>query len=209
MGKVMLSPYIPVRYLEQTEFPEAFGADVKFQIKVNEEKWARFYPKIPYYSLFQNTGVIETADTVTPEIPAPVAPSDAGAAAFDPLWGETIDPAAAAAGQWSQPHLSGTQDATTELEGYAAPVDVHIQIQGVTNKKRTKEQWGFDDVRDIIGVVPLSLLDRCGIGVKEGDKFIWDGAEYSVLEFRGSGFWKNSNVRLFGAMALEHKRLGS
>jgi hypothetical protein len=208
MGRVLVSPYVPPKYLVNTEFPEAFGRDVATQIQLIEEKWRRFFPLIPYYSLEQNTGIASTPDNITPEIPAPVTSTGAGAG-YDTLWGEEVDRAAATAGEWSQPHLSGSQAATTENEVYAGPVNLHLDIKEVANKKRVKELWGFDDVRDVVAVVPLSLLDRCSIGVKEGDKIVWDGAEYTVLEFRGSGWWKKSNVRFYGAFNFEHKRLGS
>jgi len=210
MSSTVNAPYLPPKYTQGTEFPKAFGRDLHTQIRLIEERWKRYFPEIDYYPRLQNIGIADaTPDTRNPEIAAPVSPTDPAAGGFDRLWGESVDRQMADVDQWDQPHLSGTLDATTEAEGFQAPVKIHAQIKREVDKKRALELYGFDDVRDIIAVIPASVLDACGFRVKEGDKFIWDGQEYDVYQNAGGGWWKNSNIRLFRVLNCESKRLGS
>lgn len=204
------SPYLPAKFTQSTEFPKAFGRDLQTQIRLIEERWKRYFTEISYYQRFQTLGIADaTPDVRNPEIAAPVSPVDPAGGGFDRMWGESVDRQMADVDQWDQPHLSGTLDATTETEGYQAPVAIHAQIKREVDKKRALELYGFDDVRDIVVIIPASFLDACGFRVKEGDKFIWDGQEYDVLQNAGSGWWKNSNIRLFRVLNCESKRLGS
>lgn len=212
MSQVGLSPYIPRKYMESTEFPEAWGRDVQLQIRMIRERYMRFYPAIGYYQLIQGTGIASTPDVVT-GAPAPVADQSVPtAAAFDTLYGESMDRQAADANQWDQPHLSGTQDATTEVEGFRTPVPIHMRVErpgSPNDRKRLLNLYGFDKIRDIVVHVPAFFFDECGFRAKEGDKIVWDGQEYVVLQEAGAGWWKNSNVRLYRGLSMEHKRLGS
>jgi hypothetical protein len=213
MAQTGLPPYVPTKFLHETTFPKAFGRDLQMQIRLIEERWRRFYLLLDYYPLLQMTGIASTPDARTAGIPAPIAPVDPAGGGFDPLWGESVDRDMADAGQWDQPHLSGgALDATTEAEGFAAPVQLHFQVQGVAtpgDKKRLQEAYGFDDVRDVVLVTPATFFDAIGLRAKEGDKFVFDGEEYVVIEDRGAGRWKNTNIRLYRALNAEHKRLGS
>jgi hypothetical protein len=177
-----------------------------------KERYRRFFPPVDYYQLIQGTGIAATPDTVT-GIPAPVADvSEPTSAGFDILYGESIDRQTADANRWDQPHLSGVQDATTELEKFRDPLPIHMRIERPgtpQDRKRALELYGFDKVRDIIAHIPAVFFDDCGFRAKEGDKIVWDGEEYVVIQEAGSGYWKNSNVRLYRGLNMEHKRLGS
>jgi hypothetical protein len=61
----------------------------------------------------------------------------------------------------------------------------------------------------VVAHVPAFFFDDIGFRAKEGDKFVWDGEEYVVIKDAGSGWWKNSNLRLYRGLNCEHKRLGS
>lgn len=211
MATTGAAPYLPAKYTQQTTFPEAFGRDVQTQIRLIEERWKRFFTEIDYYPRIQTTGIADaTPDTRNPEIASPIAPVDPAGGGFDRLWGESVDRTMADVTQWDQPHLSGTLDATTEMEGYQSPVKFHAQIKREVDKKRALELYGFDNVRDIIAIIPASFFDACGFRVKEGDKFIWDGQEYDVIQDAGNrNWWKNSNIRFFRILNCESKRLGS
>lgn len=210
MASTGVSPYLPPKYTQQTSFPKAHGRDLLTQVRMIEERWRRYYTEIEYYPRLQDIGIADaTPDVHNPEIAAPVSPTDPAAGGFDRLWGESVDRQMADDEQWEQPHLSGTLDATTEAEGYQAPVKFHAQIKREMDKKRALELYGFDDVRDLVVIIPVSFYDACGFRAKEGDKFIWDGQEYDVIQNAGAGWWKNSNVRLYRVLNCESKRLGS
>lgn len=212
MAQTGLSPYIPTKFLENTEFPEAYGRDVFLQIRMIRERYKRFFPKIDYYQLVQGTGIASVPDVVT-GAPAPVGdPAVPTGAGWDTIYGESIDRQAADAGQWDQPHLSGTQDATTELEDFLDPVQIHTRIErpgSPNDRKRLMELYGFDKVRDVVAHVPAFFFDECGFRAKEGDKLVWDGDEFVVIQEAGGGWWKNSNLRLYRGLNCEHRRLGS
>lgn len=210
MASLGSSPYLPPKYTQQTGFPQAHGRDLLTQVRLIEERWKRYFTEIEYYPRLQDTGIADaTPDVRNPEIAAPTAPADAAAGGYDRLWGESVDRQMADDDQWDQAHLSGTLDATTETEGYQEPVRIHAQIKREMDKKRALELYGFDDVRDILVIIPVSFYDACGFRAKEGDKIIWDGQEYDVLQNAGAGWWKNSNIRLFRVLNCESKRLGS
>jgi len=210
MAAIGASPYLPAKYTQKITFPQAFGRDLQTQIGLIEERWKRYFTEIDYYPRLQNIGIADaTPDTRNPEIAAPASPVNPAAGGFDRLYGESVDRQMADGARWDQPHLSGTLDATTEAEGYQDPVKFHAQIKREQDKKRALELYGFDDVRDIVVIIPASFYDACGFRAKEGDKFIWDGQEYDVLQSAGAGWWKNSNIRLYRVLNCEHKRLGS
>ena len=197
-------PYLPEDYLHDTLFPEAFDEDVRTQIRLIDEQAARFFPAITYYCALRTVGIAVT-DTVTGG-PAPVGAT--GQNTFDPLWGEIVDPTLA--GQpWEQPHLHPTlQAGTEEIERYGAPVQVRARIQREVKDYELK-RYGFDEMRDILVHIPVATLDRLGLTVFPGDKFVWDGDEFTVKQDRGSGWWKNSNIRLWRTLMGEHKKRGA
>lgn len=196
-------PYLPRPYTHDTEFPEAFDRDLRTQIGMIEEQAKRFFPKIPYYCISKTVG-IALADPVT-SAPAPVGGAQQNT--FDPLYGEIVDPSLA--GQaWKQPHRDATIAAGVEVERYGAPIEVHARVQREM-KDYDLKKYGFDEMRDLLLHVPASLLDRVGITAVAGDKFIWNGEEYLTLQVKESGYWKNTNIRLWVTIMAEHKRRGA
>lgn len=196
--------YLPEGYLHDTLFPEAFDKDLRVQLRLIEEEANRFFPRITYYGVLRTVG-IAVPDPVAGG-PAPV--GAAGQSTFDPLWGEAVDPVLA--GQpWQQPHLNPTVKAgTEEVERYAPPVTMRARVQREA-KDYDLKRYGFDEMRDILVHVPSFTLDRLGVTVYPGDKLVWDGDEFSVLQDRGTGFWKNTNLRLWRALMCEHKKRGA
>ena len=202
-----VGPYIPRRFTHETEFPQAADRDLQMQLRLIEEKWRRFYPAISYYRILESIGIAGVDSSMTTvQIPAPV--GEVGQSGWDPLYGESVDPQMVTDGAWKQPHLDPVLDATTEIEVYGDPEPIHSQMR-VEPKERELKQYGFDEKRDLLAIIPATFFDALGFLAREGDKLIWDGEEYVVLDDSGSGFWHNTNIRLYRVLGCEHKRLGS
>lgn len=196
-------PYLPRPYTHDTLFPEAYDRDLRTQIDLIEEQATRFFPRIPYYCILKTVGI----STVDPVTGGPAPTGAAGQNTFDELYGEIVDPALA--GQaWKQPHRDGVLAAGVEVERYADPIEFNARVQREM-KDYDLKKFGFDEMRDLLLHVPSSILDRRGITSTAGDKFIWNGEEYSVLQAKESGYWKNTNLRLWVSIMAEHKRRGA
>lgn len=194
--------YLPRPYTHNTVFPEAYDRDVLTQIAMVEEMAKRKFPPIPYSCILKNVG-IATADPIG----GPAQSSGVGQNAFDELWGEIVDPALA--GQpWKQPHRDAILAAGIEIEQYAPMQHIHARVQREM-KDYDLKKYGFDEMRDLVLHVPASLLDRLGITAQAGDKFVWNGEEFSVLTPKESGYWKNTNVKLWVSIMCESKRRGA
>jgi hypothetical protein len=127
---------------------------------------------------------------------------------FDPLWGEAVDDEVLPGdGTYVQPHLSGTADATVDVR-LADPVMIHAQVRREA-KERELKRLGFDEIRDLLLVFPTTLLDIAGITVQQGDQFTWSNHKYQVLQWRDTGFWKNTDLRLYIVCNCEHLKVGS
>lgn len=197
-------PYIPRDLTHETELPNAYGRDVFTQIRAIEEQARLFFPTVRYYSIRNLVGIAPT----DAETGAPMPVGETGGTAFDPVYGEIVDSAMVTDG-WQQPHLNADVEADTEAtEQYDGPFLLQVRVQREAKDYELK-RWGFDEMRDLIVHVPASLLDACGITVYPGDKFLWDGDEYLVLQDQGTGYWKNTNIRLWRSLNCEHKRRGA
>jgi hypothetical protein len=192
-------PYLPVDLTMQTEFPLEYGKDVQQGIEIIDEKWARHFPEVSYFCLLKQTTVVvdDNVDNASGE---------AGNSAFDPLWGESIDPQALIDG-WKQPHLNPDQEAANVTQ-FADPVKLHAQVRREARDDELKK-LGFDRFRDLLVTIPLSLLDKKGVTTQQGDRFIWDNELYQVEQMNRTGFWKNTNLRIYMVLNCEHARLGS
>lgn len=137
-------------------------------------------------------------------ISSDVLSGEPGNSKFDILWGESVD---ATQQTWKQPHLSGTVKAA-DVEEFFDPIEVHARVQRILQEKELKKV-GFDEVRQLDVFVPLSILDGLNIVINAGDKFMWDAEWYTAKQFELVGYWKNTNVRLFGKITAEHLRTGS
>ena len=188
--------YLPQDPLVATTWPEAWGKDIAMAIRMISEKWARHFPKLPYYQLKK-----ATTPSTDPNVPT----GEAGMTLFDPVWGEHVPDDMAT--EWKQPHGDATAQAA-EVEKFENAVEIHIRLQR-ESLKETLEKYGIDEVRDVIAFVPLSRLDAAGVVVKRGDYFTWDGDPYEVHEYDRVGYWKNSNVRIYMLMNCSHRRKGS
>ena len=189
-------PYLPPNPTVGAAWPQPYGADVATAIRMIADKWKRQFPALDYYQLKKATTPSDDPNTPTGE---------PGNTMFDPIWGESV-PVDMATG-WRQPHGNTTPDAPNP-ELFEPPVKLHMRVQREAKEKELKK-YGFDQVRDLLAFVPLSLLDEAGVTVKQGDYFVWDGDEYVVLQFDRVGYWKNTNVRLYMALNCEHRRPGS
>lgn len=186
-------PYLPVNLTEDTEFPEAWGKDLRHELRMIEERYHRHFPEIDYYQMKK---------AATPTIPPAISGEPANTQ-FDPLWAESVDPNMAT---WQQPHLSGTLKAA-DVDVFFDPVPIHARLQR-ENLELELKKYGFDQVRDLLVFVPLTFFDSNNIAVSAGDKFVWDDDEYRVLQFDRTGFWKNTNLRIYMAINAEHLRAG-
>jgi hypothetical protein len=195
-GAYEAGPGIPPQPLNDTVFPRAADRDLGVQIAYIEELYARVYPQIDYYPLNKAvTGAAPTGIGLSGE---------AGASKFDALYGETVDPKMAT---WQQPHGSPTLKAAN-VDQFLIPVPINARFQRVNLEKEGK-RYGFDKVRDALVIFPHSVAERLGLKPQAGDKLVWDGDEYTVLQHDRVGFWKNSNVRLYYVLNVEHRRHAS
>jgi hypothetical protein len=197
------SSYLPVLPLNDTYRPEGYGKDVITAISQIDEMWRLRFPLLPYYQLLKKTTPSPgLTDPVSDDENAPT--GEIGASAFDPIWGESIP---SDLSTWEQPHGDDEPDAPRP-ELHADPVKLHIRIQR-ENLEQELKKYGFDEVRDMIGFIPLSHLDAAGVRVQNGDYLIWDDDEYEILQHDRVGYWKNTNLRLYMLLNLQHRRAGS
>tara|TARA_R100001086_G_scaffold120987_2_gene62319 strand:- start:249 stop:842 length:594 start_codon:yes stop_codon:yes gene_type:complete len=195
--------YLPPDLLNTTVFPRAYGKDVWNGIRMIEEKWERHYPRIRYYCVKKAVTAVENEDATEDKMSG-----EPGTTAFDPLWGEPVDPKMLVDG-WNQPHQDpGDEYAAANVTLFEDPIDIRAQIRRETRENELKK-IGFDRLRDILAIIPLSLLDRAGITVRQGDRFIWDNAVYQVEQQERTGYWKNTNLRIYMILNAEHARMGS
>lgn len=133
---------------------------------------------------------------------------DVPATQYDPLWGESIAENAVLT-DWKQPH--GSQDVpadTKKVDQYYGPFSINAQVKRDA-KKTELQKIGFDEIRDLLVYIPVSILDAFGITVTEGDYFVWDMREYTVVRVNSTGYWKNTNIALYVALNCENRRHGS
>jgi hypothetical protein len=202
-----------------------------------EELWKCKYPTIRYHTLRKATapgpepkfdypasersigdGNLNTGSPVTsydpnvidiyPELSANTV-NDRAITQFDALWGESVDDRMQLPNEgWQQPHTTDAEADIAEVEKHDGPFYVHAQVRREPTEKELKK-YGFDKVRDLLVHVPISLIDKMGIKVQPGDWFVWDDTEYSVLQVERTGYWMNTNIRLYFALNCEHRRRGS
>ena len=190
-------PYLPTSPTMETTFPQEYGPDVLQGIQIIEEKWIRHFPQISYFCLKKGIVAVDSIDTVSGEVDG---------SAFDPLWGETVDPALLAQ-TWQQPHQNASAEAANTAV-FEDPEKIHAQVRREARDDELKK-LGFDRFRDLVLTIPLSLLDRAGITAQQGDRFIWDNDLFQVEQINRTGFWKNTNLRIYMVFNCEHARMGS
>lgn len=195
--------YLPEDFTHPTTFPHAYGRDVLHAIRQIEERWVRFFPQVSYFPLNKSVTVIERTNG---DVDTESVSGTAGGTVFDPILGEAVDNAAAT-GKWKQPHLSGDRRAVNP-EKFFPPVRLHAQVRREAKEKELKK-LGFDEVRDLLLTIPTSMLDKLGITVTQGDRFVWDNDLFEVQQFETTGYWKNTNLRLYIILNCRHYHPGS
>lgn len=207
----MGAPYLPPSSTNDTVFPRAIKADLRQAIRLIEDLYRRMYTVITYYPLLKAVTSVCDEEGVGSEAPAIIQDDtlvgEMGTTIFDPLWGESVPTSEEATG-WEQPHANPTHDATDSRGAFDTGVKIHARVQREA-KDRTLKKLGFDKIRDLLIFIPLSMLDNLGIQVEAGDEFDWDGERFKVLQRRRTGYWKNTNIRLYIAINAEHTRLQS
>lgn len=193
--------YLPEIYTHQTELPHAYDKDLFVQIRMIEERYRRYAPKIEYFPF---RGDVTASATLPAGLPTVV--GEAGGSALDTLWGETVPSAQMTSGVWAQPHDGTGAAANPEL--FYPVVIFNGRIQREAKEKELKK-YGFDQVRDLLLFLPTSRLDAAGITARAGDEFIWDGFRYIVLQAEATGYWKNTNLTLHVVMNCVQKKAGS
>lgn len=190
-------PHVPPNPLVRTYFPQPYGKDLATALRQIVERHRRHFPATPYYPHRKNV----TA-------PAAVGRTVGGGtngSRFDPLWGEAVDPAM---GQtWAQPHRSDGLS-VGPVEAYADPFTVYAEVQIQPTDKQLK-RWGFEKTRGLVVTVPVVALDENGARGSEGDKLVWSGTAYTVMEASYDGPWMNTNLFLYRVLNCEQLRLGS
>jgi hypothetical protein len=195
-------PYLPEDFTHPTVMPQAYGADVLHAIRTIEEKWARFYPQVNYFCLRKAVTVVPK--NAQGDVDTQSLSGVSGTTVFDPILGEAVDNTSTV---WKQPHLSGDTRAANP-ERFMDPIRVHAQVRREAKEKELKK-LGFDEVRDLLLTIPTSALDKLGIEVTQGDRFVWDNDLYEVLQFETTGYWKNTNLRLYMILNCRHYHPGS
>jgi hypothetical protein len=188
-------PYLPLKHVEDTNFPVGYGKDLLLQIRMIEEKYNRHYPTLKYHSLRK---------AVTPRVDLNTPIGEPTTTQFDPLYNEAVPVNTV---QWQQPHLSGSLVAPNP-ELFDPPVEIHARVQREAKEKELKK-YGFDEFRDLLVFAPASMFDNYGMSVQQGDKLEWDDDPYTVLQYELTGYWKNTNLRLYVVMNCQHYRAGS
>jgi hypothetical protein len=190
----------PGSNIQQTTFPSAYGKDAEMAIRIIEDRWKRSYPQVEYSSIKISVDLQDSSLGIS----APV--GEAGSTFFDPLYGESPDPTMLS---WDNPQTSsGAGSDATDVEVFEAGVLIHAQVRSEATERELKK-YGFDEVKDLLLTIPASLLDAAGVKPQPGDRFVWDGDTYQVLQRKRGGYWKNTNLALYEVINAEHARFGS
>jgi hypothetical protein len=190
-------PYLPNKNIHGTAFPTAYGKDLETAVRQIESRWKMSYPKIAWK-------VLKKATTEPTSGNIQNLSGEVGSTLYDPLYGESI---ATDSSTWAQTHNSDAGDAT-EPDVYGESFLIHAQIRREVKEKELKK-YGFDQIRDILVTIPVSFLDLVGIKPQPGDRFVWDGDTYQVTQREATGYWKNTNLRLYEVINAEHARFGA
>lgn len=193
-GIIRLLSYLPANPLPATIFPQAAGRDFLFQVRQISEKWRRMFPLLGYYQYKYFPSVQTPGDYSTP-----LGGGFSGGTLIDPLYNEPIPQGMTDAND--DPHLSGPIGGGNPKQ-FHDPVPVNICLRKDVQDLELR-RWGFNKVRPAFAVIPLDLLDRAGIVVSIGDEFDWGSERFEVMEYRSSGYWKNSVSTFFLILGCE------
>lgn len=196
--------YLPPEVLHFTEFPRHDGKDLQMQVRLIEDQFKRMATRIQYRNIRSApTPAVDGEGMHDPNILT----GEVGTTRFDPLWGEEVPESVAQGETWKQPH--GKDELSVDRKRvFEEPVELPAIIRREA-KRRELLRWGFDEVRDVLCIIPVSFLDRYGVFVEAGDEFHWDGENYTVLQRRRDAWFYNTTARLFVIANCEQKRSGS
>lgn len=193
--------YLPADNTPSTIFPKQTGKDFWFQIRQIEEKWKRMFPLLPYSMLRSApTAQVTPGDYNTPTGTGTL---------IDPLYLEPV-PALTTVDSLYDPQLAfPNSGGAANPKQFHDPVNLNVAVRRQAKDLQLK-QWGFDEMRDCIAVVPLSLLDKAHVRVKVGDEFDYGADErFEVLQYNIVGYFKNATSRLFLVMNCQSLVRGS
>ena len=181
-----------------TVMPSAHTSDLVHAIRQIEDMWTKSYPKVSYMSLLKAVTAVSDTNTLSGE---------AGTTQFDPLWGESVP--AGMGSNWKQPHANANPEALAASPDLFAPaVEIHARIQRTARDDLLKKV-GFDRVRSLLLTIPSSMCDALNLNPKAGDRFVWDGEHYQVLQYSPMGWWMNTNTKLYVVLNCAHEHRGS
>lgn len=193
--------YIPPRQTGVTVFPEEAGLDLDTTLQQIEEIWRDCYPALAYLPVNKKTTPVADASTLTGE---------AGSTRYDPLWREAVDPTLTT---WAQGQGTGGTQQVADVEVYYPAVTLNIQVQPVNAEGPDLKKYGFDDDDRRVGLllctIPVSMLDKASVTCRAGDLVKWEGDSWVVLKPRLSGYYFNTNLRLYAVLLCERYRHGS
>lgn len=195
--------FLPPNVIDDAVFPTAQGKDLRTAVRMIEEKWRRFYPKFSYIAIDYDPTAAEPGEQSGTD----------GSTKIDGTWPDPAVPTVddddedAPGNSFVNPQAPGATAGNENIK-YKAPVDIHVRVERVLKEKDLK-RYGFDKVRTLVGYIPVSLLDRGGLTVTCGDRLIWDGKPYKVVQFDFDGYWQNTNIRLYAVLNLESERIGT
>lgn len=198
--------YVPRPFPEdvssEAEFPRTLDKDLAIAVRMIEERFRRHYPATAFYPLRKSVTSVGQDTT----LPVGAAPNTV----FDALYSESVDPAAFTPNgkePFAQPHTTDNVDAARGHE-YDDPLFLHARVQR-ENVERELKRLGFEQIRGILVKLPTSACATAGWDPQPGDRLIYDNTLYEVQQRARTGYWKNSNVRLYIELSAQQARLGS
>lgn len=197
-------PYLPpspTRPNDPTTFPRPADEDLRTSLALIEEMWEVNYPLIGYQQMDKRTTPVEDVNTLTGE---------AGSTKWDAMWGEAADPSR---DTWKQAQGTAGAVAAADVEVYRPRVELRFMVNHVAAESPDLKKYGFDDdarrVGSLVATVPVSMLDKQGVIAGAGDLLLWEGDEWVVIRPKLTGYWGNTNLRLYMNLLLERRRHGS
>lgn len=187
-------PYITPIVLDDVKFPGIQINPRDFD-RIHDflfEKWERFYPKLPYFTLDKPpTEVLDPTN-------APNITGNVGKTRVDRLYGEDVE--VGADGKWLQSHsqidsASASAPSQRVFED-AVNIPIGVSIPPVTDE-RILSRFGIDRNRELTITIPVIILDRSNITVRRGDEIEWDGNKYEIMTPNRRGYWKFTNQILY------------
>ena len=207
-------PYLPPGVLNDTDFPTAGRCDLDLLTTLGliSERWQSAFPEVDYSMIaWTPTPALAENDYIS-GVP--------GETRVDDLWGEDIDPGQAlpdrgdgappigfdeaAGASFGQAHGNPSLSATGNRKWREA-AKVHAQVTSGASTKVIR-RLGLDDFKGLVLTVPTVLMDRAGLIASHGDRFVWDGEPWDVVQVFVRDRWLNTNVYLYVHVTAQRGR---